>query len=461
MWDIEKAINNLDRKSSIGPDKLSPIILKNCIDVIVWPLWILHQKSMDLGKISDKLKISRVVPVYKKKGDKRDVKNYRITAISSVIMRVYESAFKHKLNEHIEPTTANAQHGFRPNRSVVTNMMNLSIAVHEAFAMKQQVDTFYGDFANAFDKLWHRLFIKKMRIFNIGKKTAKWMFEFLRGRSFFVKIGNFESRIYVATSGVPAGSILGPLMFLIAINDIVDCVHYALALLFADDIKLAMAISTIADTRCLQSDIDSVLQWSVRNRLPFNLSKCEVITITRRNEFWAVDYMMDSHIVERKSEVRDLGFLVDVRFRLIAHIERNTTKARQMMGYIKSISKGQFDTRTLKVLYVAYVRSRLEFGSVIWDPYQATYSDLIESVQKQFVMFALGDSNRIPPYTLPPYESRCAKLGLNSLEMRRKEANLLLAYDLQNGKINDSNIQRKLIRRTPVYNLRDNRRRYL
>ena len=128
-------------------------------------------------------------------------------------------------------------------------------------------------------------------------------------------------------------------MFIMAINDIVDCAVHALALLFADDIKMAMTVSSIDDTRCLQSDINNVLQWSERNKLPFNLVKCEVITVKRCNQFYNATYMMGSHTVERKEEVRDLGITVDLRFTFGAHIDRSRTKARQMMGYIKSIIK--------------------------------------------------------------------------------------------------------------------------
>lgn len=457
LLDIEKAINELDVKSSVGPDNISPIVMKNCAEVLVWPLWILHQKSMELGKISSKLKVSRVVPVYKKKGKKMDVKNYRITAISSVIMRIYESAIRLKLLSHTDPLISNAQHGFRPRRSITTNLLNLSIAAHEAFAKKQQLDVFYGDFANAFDKLWHRILIVKIKSFKIGKKTAKWLFEFVDGREFFVKIGNFTSRIYKSTSGVPAGSILGPTLFLIGVNDIVDCVVHSLVLLFADDIKLVMAMESMSDSRLLQIDINNVMKWSETNRLPFNLEKCETMTITRRNQWHNATYFMGKHIVERKCEIRDLGILVNQPFTSGAHVERTTAKARQSMGYIKMISKGQFDTRALVVLYTSYVRSRLEFGSVIWDPHQECYSNDIESVQKQFVLYALGDTNKVPPYRLPPYEERCEKLGLVKLSMRREEANATMAYDLFNKRINDSNIEKKFIRRSPIQKLRDNR----
>lgn len=230
MLDIEKAIDNLDVKSSAGPDDIAPIFMKKCLDGLVWPLWILHRKQMELGKVSSKLKVSKVVPVYKKKGKKDDVKSYRIIAISSVVLKIYESAMQPKLLGGIDPSVTSSQHGFRPNRSVETNLLNLSVAAHDAFSNKQQLDVFYGDFENAFDKLWHRMLIVKMKLFGIGKKTAKWLFEFVDGRQFYVQIGNIMSRIYTATSGVPAGSILGPTLFLIVINDIVEYVVYALPL---------------------------------------------------------------------------------------------------------------------------------------------------------------------------------------------------------------------------------------
>lgn len=246
-------------------------------------------------------------------------------------------------------------------------------------------------------------------------------------------------------------------MFLIHIDDITECISHAMVLLFADDIKMTMMISTPDETRCLQADIDSVQQWSETNKLPFNPKKCFVMSIRRTNEFHKVDYVMGEHVIERIEENRDLGLFVDRRMTFAEHREQIATKARQSMGYIKWISKGQFDTRTLKVLYTAYVRSKLDFGSVLWDPDAEIYRDDIESIQKQFVMYALGDTNRVPPYRLPPYDERCEKLGLVKLETRRTEANALMAYDLYNGVISDKNIERKLIKVSHNRILRDNR----
>lgn len=365
MLDIERAINQLETKGSSVPDNLPTAIIKNCIDGIVWPLWILYQKTYEVGSIDSRLKMSRVIPVFKKKGSRINIENYRIVAISSNILKVYEIGIQSKLLAIVNPRLTNSQHGFRPRRSITTNLMNLSIAAHEAFAGKYQLDVFYGDFKNAFDKMDIRILVKKLWNFGIGKKTAKWIFEFLIERQFYVKIGDFVSRIYKSTSGVPAGSVLGPTIFLIFINDIVDNIKNSTVLLFADDIKLTCAIRSIADVRCLQNDINNLWYWCETNKLFFNPEKCSVITIRRIEDFINAVYTLGSHSIERKDENRDLGLLVDKKFTLAAHIEQSTTKARQSLGYIKRISNGQFGVRALKVLYT-YVRPKLEFASVIW-----------------------------------------------------------------------------------------------
>lgn len=118
-----------------------------CADSIVWPIWLLFQKSFEGGIVPERLKLSRVVPVFKK-GERDAVTNYRIVAISSVILKIFERAIKFKLTLIIEPKLSNAQHGFRAKRSITTNLMNLSIVVHDSFENGNQTDIFYGDFNN-------------------------------------------------------------------------------------------------------------------------------------------------------------------------------------------------------------------------------------------------------------------------------------------------------------------------
>lgn len=150
-------------------------------------------------------------------------------------------------------------------------------------------------------------------------------------------------------------------------------------------------------------DIDRLLEWCHENKLYFNPEKCAIITIRRIQSFIEATYAIGDLEVKRVNEFRDLGIPINEKMTFGGHIERATSRARQSMGYIKRISHGQFSVRVLKVLYTSYVRSKLEFASVIWDPNASVYRDYIESVQKQFVMFALGDRNNVPPYRLLPY----------------------------------------------------------
>lgn len=186
-------------------------------------------------------------------------------AISSTILKIFERAIKVKLTSIIEPKLSNAQHGFRPKRSITTNLLNLSIVVHDSFKNGKQTDVFYGDFKNAFDRVWHRRLIEKLSKFNVGEKTAKWLCEFVVGRTNYVKIGSVTSRIYISLSGVPAGSTLGPILFSIFINDFVDAVKHAMVLLFADDVKAFRQIVDSNDSRRLQQDINNMIAWCDAN----------------------------------------------------------------------------------------------------------------------------------------------------------------------------------------------------
>lgn len=458
LSDIEFAIDSIKWKSGAGPDGLSPYVIKKCVSSIVWPIWLLYQKSFELGRIPESLKTSRVVPVHKK-GDKTDVKNYRVIAISSIVMKIHEIAMHHKLSQIVNPLLSNAQHGFRPGRSVVTNILNLSIIAHNAFEKSRQVDTFYGDFKTAFDAVWlRRLIGSKLPSFNIGFKTAKWLCEFVISRKNYVKIANVTSRTYMSPSGVPAGSTFGPLLFTIFINDIVESLQFVKPLLFADDIKISLEIRAINGNNnadLLQRDISNLMNWCNHNRLYFNLQKCAIFSIYRDNtqpiEFC---YQMNQHIIERKDEIRDLGVLLDRRLTFGLHIEQITMKCRQLIGCIKRFSNGNFTKDTQRILYLARVRSRLEFASIIWNPYVELYIDDIESIQKQFVIYLLDNRRNATSYRLAPYEDRCKLVNLVNLELRRKVADAVFAFDIHSRNIDDESICSKFVRNNYSYPLR-------
>ena len=188
----------------------------------------------------------------------------------------------------------------------------MSILANAAFERLAQLDIFYGDYKTAFDKLVILLLIVKLARFGIAKKTARWICQYLVGRTNYVQIGNSKSRLYESPSGVPPGSSLGPLMFIVFINDIVDVVEFANTLLFADDLKLASIITDHYDTRKIQRDIDNVVNWNTANRLIFNEKKCYILSLYRHEpSFILADYTMGDKIISRVEETSDLGVLVN------------------------------------------------------------------------------------------------------------------------------------------------------
>lgn len=162
----------------------------------------------------------------------------------------------------------------------------------------------------------------------------------------------------------------------------------------------------MADVRRLMDDIDSLTQWSTDNRLYFNESKCAIFTAARTRTTIEVEYTIGTHPVERKDHVLDLGVTIDQRVSFDHHIELITSRARQMLGYIKKVSNSKFTRNTIKPLYMAYVRSRLEFASVVWSPYLDIYINDIDSVQKQLVIYLPESRRNANSFRLPPYGTK-------------------------------------------------------
>lgn len=181
------------------------------------------------------------------------------------------------------------------------------------------------------------------------------------------------------------------------------------------------------------------------------------MTFKRKSESINAVYHLGDHEIVQKSEFKDLGVVEDEGWRFSAHIEQITASARQTIGFIKSISAGQFSLKTMKLLYTAYVRPKLEFAVVIWEPYQQTYRNDIESVQKQFINYALELYNNRTSYQLPSYENRLSAIGLNSLAARRIQFKLMFGYDVLKEIIKDSTISGKFVVATPSRLLRRNR----
>lgn len=236
-------------------------------------------------------------------------------------------------------------------------------------------------------------------------------------------------------SGVPQGSHLGPLLFVLFINDLTTVVDNSEILIFADDVKIYKRITSTHDSVLLQQDIDSFSRWCLNNELFLNVDKCCFMNFSRKLNPLSAVYCIDNVPLKNVDEFDDLGVLFDKKVTFRSHYDRMLNKANSMLGFVKRWGKEFDDPFVLKTLYESFVRSTLEYCANVWDPHYLAHTNRIEAVQKKFLRYAL---RKLPWYNnrdLPPYEQRLKLLGMCSLKQRRVMLNYIFIHQLLNGSI--------------------------
>ena len=216
-------------------------------------------------------------------------------------------------------------------------------------------------------------------------ELCNWFDSYLSSRPNSVRINNSYSDLFFSTSGVPQGSILGPLLFLIFVNDLAACVDSAELLMFADDIKLFMSVKSLVDCHVLQHDVLRVVQWCSANNLSLNPLKTNILTFCRRRSIVHYDYIIDGVTIKRASVVKDLGVYLDNAFKFTAHVSFIVGRATRMLGIMCRITQQFKNPASIIRLFCALVRSRLEFGSVAWNSLSRTQEMTIENLQHKLI----------------------------------------------------------------------------
>ena len=416
-----------------GPDKIPSCVAKICADMLSKPLSWLFNLSLSSGTFPDVWKDSYVLPLHKS-GPKSMVSNYRGIAKLCVFPKIFEHIIADQLSSSLQPVISQHQHGFMRNKSTVTNLLEFTSLVTDGFSDGKQTDVTYTDIAKAFDRLCQTLLCWKLDHIGLPPILVKWVESYLTNRYQCVLFNNAISRKYKVTSGVPQGSHLGPLLFNLFINDLPAVIKHCSILMFADDVKLCYSYNDPRKQNLVQDDLNNLLSWCRVNGLTLNIDKCKVMCFSWRS-LVTPNYVLDGAQLEVVSEYRDLGVLMDPKLSFVKHINAIICKARSMLGFIKRWSIEFKDPYITKLLFTALVRPLLEYASPVWSPSYAVHSDAIESVQKQFLLFALRGLPWDPSSNLPPYEHRLKLIRLPTLRSRRIVANVCFLLNLINGNI--------------------------
>lgn len=445
--DVNKKLKKIDTAKGVGPDNVHPLYLVRCADELTLPLCMLFNRSMQTGMFPDTWKMARVVPIYKN-GKKDHISNYRPIAIISAIAKIFESMVHAIIYAHIQKHIINEQHGFMKMRSTCTNLVLFASDLVETVDRGSQVDAVYTDFSKAFDKVNHKILLDKLYLFGITDNILDWCRSYLTKRPMEVVVENEKSKPFLAHSGVPQGSVLGPLFFNIFINDLSENIKYSRLYLFADDLKLTKEITCMEDSRLLQDDIDNLQHWCTSNKMLLNASKCHHIKFTRKHNKFRTDYIINGTRLAEVDTIRDLGITVDGQLCFSNHIDRIIKEANKSLGFILRNTKDFKKPSSLILLYNSYVRSKLEYCSTVWSPDYTIHKNRIERVQKKFIRSL---SYRFQtPKTVKTYAEKLKHFHLDTLSGRRLCLDMSFLHKVVNDKIDSPTLVGQFVYHVPT-----------
>lgn len=438
---VKSVLDRMDINKGSGFDGIASIFLRECAAELADPLRMLFSSSLEKMYYPKAFKIGQLTPIYKS-GSKKDMENYRGVNTMPNIAKVFDKIIRDQLKLIIHPRIKTTQHGFIPNRNIETNLLEHTTHIHRAFASHAQLDVFYSDAKKAFDHVDKSLQIRKLARFPVSNQSLFWFKSYLSDRVQYVKIGHAKSRTLRVTSGVGQGSVNGPTLFIVFFDDSDPPLLDIIPSNFADDKKISHIVKCVEDATQLQEAIDWFMNWCRENKMIINKEKCKVMTFTRKRNPIIFNYTIDGEPVKRVEETMDLGVLFDKRLTFQSHYEYMTNRATITSKFVKRQSQ-YFGNDTIKIIYQLLVRSILEFSALIWSPNYMVHRNSIESVQKQMVLFLLGDNKRhlTGSFVLSPYADRCAQLGLTTLVRRRVNAIVLFIHSVIIGKYNSPQLR--------------------
>ena len=422
---IAEAIKSIPLHSAAGPDGIPAKLLRECVTELKRPIFLLWRASLDSGVVPENLKQSYVIPIFKK-GSRSAPQNYRPISLVSHLSKIFEKVVVKVLTSYLNDVNLfnESQHGFRSGRSCLSQLIEHHQQVLSILESQGNAEVVYLDFATAFDKVDYGILLHKLKSMGICGLLLKWLHSFLTDRSQSVNVEGFLSSKGPVLSGVPQGSSLGPLLFLIHISDIDSSTESTSISSFADDTRLLMPVYSVADNLKMQYDLDKVYEWAGVNNMTFNADKFELLRY-KVNESNAYSYRTpDGSTIGEVTQVKDLGVYIDSTGTFDAQITEAVKRGNNMVGWIMRV----FATRELgpmMTLFKSMVLPRLEYCCQLWSPNALKNIRQLEAVQRSFTARIAGLGHL-------GYWERLAHLKLYSLERRRERYIIIYIYKIIN-----------------------------
>ena len=392
---------------------------------------MIFNKSLNDGEIPQDWKKANVTAVFKK-GAKHCPLNYRPISLTSIVCKLLESIIKDHVMEHllINNLVCPNQHGFVPQRSCLTQQVDVLDAWTKAYDQGKCIDVAFLDIKKAYDTLPHKPLLVKLKTMGFETGLLKWIEAFLSNRKQRVVVNDKLSGWASVTSGVPQGSVIGPILFLCYINDMPQQIKNEFKL-FADDAKLFAYVKHQSDCESLQNDINSLADWSKKWQLEFHPLKSSILRIGKHPPeftYYINDKTGSRFELKQSNTAKDLGVLLDEELNFSKHVDCIVNDANRLVGLLRR-SLLALDKKSFVILFKTLIRPKLEYNNSVWYPnYKGDFKKL-EGVQRRATKMLPGMSNL-------SYTDRLKALDLPTISYRRRRGDLIQVYKYLNDHYN-------------------------
>ena len=335
-YELAEAMYELSTNAAPGPDGFPAILLKKCRKALTPPLARIWRQSMSNGEIQTTCKSATIIPIHKAKS-RAVPKNYRPVALTSHLIKIFEKVVRKKLVDFMQENNL-FQLFLRGGRSCLSQLLCHFDRITSELEKGKGVDVIYLDFAKAFDKVDHGITLRKLKLLGIKGRLGRWICSFLTNRVQSVMVEGKKSQPKPVTSGVPQGSVLGPLLFLVLIGDIDKTVASSFLSSFADDTRVGKGIASEVDIHNLQADLKAIYQWSVDNNMTFNSDKFELLRYKSKSSKELQSSMSytsnNGSTIEEKPHVRDLGVTLSDTATFSQHIHEKCIAVKFKIAWV-------------------------------------------------------------------------------------------------------------------------------
>ena len=379
---VKKQLMNLNPHKASGPDGLPAYVLKECAQELAPYLTLIFRKSLQEGDVPEDWRRACVAAIFKK-GDRHTAANYRPVSLTSLCCKIEEHSLTSNIRRHLAKHNilTNSQHGFRERRGCETQLLTLVHELASNMDKGSRTDLIILDFAKAFDKVPHERLLRKLSHYGIRGQTLSWIRAFLSNRSQRVVVDGVQSDSAPVISGVPQGTVLGPILFLLFINDLPNDLSSSVRL-FADDCIVYRKIRSRKDSELLQGDLDILTQWENTWGMEFHPKKCNVLSCTRARNPFIFNYTLKGHTLAYETSSKYLGVDLAANLSWNTHIDRITKKANNMLGFLRRNLQTP-NRQTKSNAFKTLVRPHVEYCSTVWNPHTQEQIGKIEAVQRR------------------------------------------------------------------------------